>query len=1547
MEKQRKSSNFEEERNLPEKSSSMEEQSKSNSSFEEERNRSKKHTCLGVEKSPIEKEKFKERRNLRKKLLEKQRKSPNSSFEEKSKPSTSESIMKEQPKSSKYSKPEFRQMSVSSHSVIKEDPSESSNIENFSESDRKSSSASILSSDVPDKTEQSSSNREDCVSQSSQSDITEEQPKSTNMEKNESDKKSSSPSILSHDVPETSIEQIPSKQEDFISQPSQSDITEEQAKSTNVQKNESDEKLSSPSVPSHDVPEISIEQAPSNQEDFMSQPSPSDITEEQAKSTNVQKNESDEKLSSLSIPSHDVPEISIEQAPSNQEDFMSQPSPSDITEEQPKSTNVQKNESDEKLSSLSIPSHDVPEISIEQAPSNQEDFMSQSSQADITEEQPKSTNVEKNNESDEKSSFPSIPSHDVPETSIEQAPANQEDFISQPSQSDITEEQPKSTNVEKNNEFDEKSSSPSISSHDVPKTSIEQIPSNPEDFISQSSQADITEEQPKSTNVEKSNESDEKSSSPSIPSHETFIEQAPSNQEDFISKSSQSDITMKQAESRNIEKNKFDWSFLSVIYDIAPVEQDSLNRKDFVRRPSLSDITEEIPESTNVEKSNESDKKSSSSLISDDLKTYSERVLLFQDFVRKPLSDITEETSESTNGEKSNESDKKSSSSFILDDDVSETPIEQASLNQEDFVSQPSQSDITEKQSKSINIEEHETDEKSLSSSLSMSEFSPSEPFADYARRTTIMEKIDPYDKMNSPKLLKELSFIKLSSMVPSPMDLSSAKPFNIKLSESDSDATVIKQPTSKSALELKSPSSQGCIQKNESDTKPIDNQYKKEEKPCSTIDNIKSSTELSSTEPFPKETISKESSPKEPSPTKLSSTELSLTEPSPTEPSPTEPFPSEPSPTEPSPTEPSPTEPSPMELFSTKSFSTKSSPIKSSPKEPSRMESSPTASSSMESFRTEPSSIESSLMEPSLMEPSLTEPSSIGLSPTEPSPMRSSPTEPSPAKPCPAEPSLPEPSLTELFSTKSFPTKSSPTKSSSIKSSSTEPSRMEPSSTKPSLMESSLTEPSPTEPSSPEPSLPEPSLTELFSTKSFPTKSSPTKSSPTEPSRMEPSSTKPSLTESSPMKPSPTESSPTISSPTKLSSTEPLHTELCDSDSDATVIVRPISRSAYELPSFLQECIQENERDTKSTDNLYKKEEKHRSIIEKSPMELCLTESSSTRPEKSKDLMENVHDIILDFPAFVPADNQAETTSDREENAMDPTTSMIQNNNQSLQTTSDIVKDISPKSKTTDKTKKDDEPEDDPKSDSKIKKKIKCSSKCCLVVLLISLIIYLSLLIFLLHNFGFLNFYQNKHTDILQTAVVELEKIIYDEDNTVRMLNEYLDQDTSLIKVIALIGDSIIDKSYTVDIIRKKLRRKRRNGSLPWFPDFVIMENLREEHSLTVVDYAETFQEVYNDRPFTILAVYKIEEMNDNLKRRLELNQIIKGVNDTFIKADINFKIISYKLLTDTILDQYIINMEEKLRQTFSPDQIYNIKQSLIEDRSYCQEKYDCIKDQ
>ncbi|KAM0724397.1 hypothetical protein ACS0PU_009478 [Formica fusca] len=184
---------------------------------------------------------------------------------------------------------------------------------------------------------------------------------------------------------------------------------------------------------------------------------------------------------------------------------------------------------------------------------------------------------------------------------------------------------------------------------------------------------------------------------------------------------------------------------------------------------------------------------------------------------------------------------------------------------------------------------------------------------------------------------------------------------------------------------------------------------------------------------------------------------------------------------------------------------------------------------------------------------------------------------------------------------------------------------------------------------------------------------------------------------------------------------------------------------------------------------------------------------------------------------------------------------------------------------------------------------------------------------------------------------------MIFDQDNTVRTLTKYLQQDTPLLKVVALVGDSIIDRSYTVDIMRKKLRRKNKNDLLPWLPDFIVIENLRGEHSRTVINYVETFQEAYNDRRFTILAVFTIEEMEDDLKRRKEIYQTMKTINDTFIKADVNVKVIPYKLLTDTALDQYIINISKNIRQTFSQDEINNIKRYLIEDIPDCRKEFDC----
>ncbi|XP_070163445.1 uncharacterized protein [Polyergus mexicanus] len=445
------------------------------------------------------------------------------------------------------------------------------------------------------------------------------------------------------------------------------------------------------------------------------------------------------------------------------------------------------------------------------------------------------------------------------------------------------------------------------------------------------------------------------------------------------------------------------------------------------------------------------------------------------------------------------------------------------------------------------------------------------------------------------------------------------------------------------------------------------------------------------------------------------------------------------------------------------------------------------------------------------------------------------------------------------------------------------------------------------------------------------------------------------------------TEPSPTEPSFAEASSMES-STESSDSDSFATIIERPTtSKSDLELkvPSS-KGCIQKSESDIVLADDRSKSSatEIAQPSTSKSALELksqlsqeCTRKNDSDykwkesqdkyqvknmEAEESKDLTANIHDNTSDSSASEPADSQAKITSDEKfEDALESATSATEDKpqdeiNQPLETFSDIVKRVPPKDKTIDKAP--DEPEE---SSHKDERRTKCYPNSCLIIL--SFIILLILSVFLLSYSGLLNINQNKRTDSLKIAVVELEKMIFDQDNTVRALTKYLQQDTPLLKVVALIGDSIIDRSYTVDIMRKKLREKNKNDSLPWLPNFIVIENLRGGHSRTVINYVETFREAYNDRRFTILAVFTVEEMEDDLKRSKEMYETMKIVNDTFIKADVNVKIIPYNLLTDTDLDRYIINISKNIRQTFSQDEINNIKRYLIEDIADCQKEYDC----
>ncbi|XP_050448155.1 uncharacterized protein LOC126849873 [Cataglyphis hispanica] len=342
----------------------------------------------------------------------------------------------------------------------------------------------------------------------------------------------------------------------------------------------------------------------------------------------------------------------------------------------------------------------------------------------------------------------------------------------------------------------------------------------------------------------------------------------------------------------------------------------------------------------------------------------------------------------------------------------------------------------------------------------------------------------------------------------------------------------------------------------------------------------------------------------------------------------------------------------------------------------------------------------------------------------------------------------------------------------------------------------------------------------------------------------------------------------------------------------------------------------------------------------------------------------ETISDIVKDIPPKLrtigetqKADNQAKITSNKKfENAMSLT-------NQSSKITSNILKDIFSKFKTTDETQETDnlaeimgdeefenamdftssltnehdkEPEEYP---DKIKKEMKCSPKCCLIILLSFIILTLSLFLFMLQYYSRpSDINQNdEYVDTFAIAIVELEEGILDHDATVRVLTEYLERDTPLLKVVALIGDTSVDKTYTVDIIKKRLRKRRNNSSSPSLPSFVVLENLRAEHSTVIIDYVETYQEAYSNQEFTILAIFKVEQIDDDLMRT-DIDRVINKVKDIFVEANIIMKIIPFKPLSEDALEKYIINTAENIGRTLSQDQIDYYKRRLIEDDTDCQ---------
>lgn len=202
-----------------------------------------------------------------------------------------------------------------------------------------------------------------------------------------------------------------------------------------------------------------------------------------------------------------------------------------------------------------------------------------------------------------------------------------------------------------------------------------------------------------------------------------------------------------------------------------------------------------------------------------------------------------------------------------------------------------------------------------------------------------------------------------------------------------------------------------------------------------------------------------------------------------------------------------------------------------------------------------------------------------------------------------------------------------------------------------------------------------------------------------------------------------------------------------------------------------------------------------------------------------------------------------------------------------------------------------------------------------------------------------------DKHSNTFTTAIVELKKEIFGQDRAVQILIKYLQQDSPFLKIIALVGGTGVGKSYTVEIIRKNFYEKSNNRFFSSRADLFILENLREEHLLDVIQFVKMHQKTYDNRYGTILAVFNVEQMNDNSTRSIDLNKSINIMKNTFADANLDIKIIPYESLSEDALEKCIKKNAKNIKLTLSQDQIALIKQQLIENNTGCKGAYGKIQ--
>lgn len=253
------------------------------------------------------------------------------------------------------------------------------------------------------------------------------------------------------------------------------------------------------------------------------------------------------------------------------------------------------------------------------------------------------------------------------------------------------------------------------------------------------------------------------------------------------------------------------------------------------------------------------------------------------------------------------------------------------------------------------------------------------------------------------------------------------------------------------------------------------------------------------------------------------------------------------------------------------------------------------------------------------------------------------------------------------------------------------------------------------------------------------------------------------------------------------------------------------------------------------------------------------------------------------------------------------------------------------------------------PEYTSKVRKR---SPFCKRLFLLLFMVFVIWISVFLYESQG------HKHSSDFASAVAELKKRIYGQDEAIRALSEYLRLDAPSSKIIILVGGTGVGKSYTVEIIKKNFPRKYAVrqyfppiGAVSAFnfpfvyPNLIILENLRERDLKDVVNFLKRHQETYKNRFVTVLAVFNFEQMDDYLLRNINMQRSLNAIEISFADENVNAEIISYNSLSEDTVQKCIMDAMRQSGLMLTEKQLHLVKETLQISNAGCKGAYNKVQ--